>query len=85
MTVKVFKVTADNATYDEYISVVIVAESKERAFDIVTNESQPYNSMRNRTEQYDVTFIFEEHQMPLYIEEISLEKEIIVTSEYHGG
>lgn len=81
---KVFKVTAENATFDEYISMVVIAESKDRALDIALNEKQPFNQGLNE-KKYDVFFEFEEHQMPLKVDEIDTTKESIVVSEFLGG
>lgn len=82
---KLFKVTAKEASYDEWKSVVIVAESKERALDIAQNECQPYYPLKEDSEQYDVCFEFGENQMPLKVEEIKLNRETIVASEFIGS
>lgn len=82
---KLFKITGKEASYDEWKSVVIVAESKKRALDIAQNESQQYNPMKKDSEQYDVCFEFGENQLPLKVEEIQLNREAIVVSEFIGG
>lgn len=82
---KVFKIVPSNFDWDEWKSVVIVAEDEKRALDIATNESQPYDPYKEDEDQHDICFKFEEHQMPLKVEEINLEKESIVVSEFQGS
>lgn len=82
---KIFKITPENFDWDEWKSVIIIAENEEKALDIAMNKPQPYNPYKSESEQYNVCFKFEAHQMPLSIERINLDKESIVVSEFNGS
>lgn len=78
---KVFKVTATTASYDEYKSIIVVAEHKERALEIA-KKGQPYDW--KDPDKYDVYWEFEEEQYPLVVTEIELTEEKVIISESIG-
>lgn len=70
---KTFKITANTHGYDEYDSILIVAESAERALQIAMESEdgwQPY---------------FYQDQYPLTVEELDTSKEQIVFTSYNAG
>lgn len=80
---KLFKITASEAGIDEYASIVIIAETKERALDIAINSPQPYDWKDENI--YDINFEFNEQQFPLIVEEIPMKQERVVSSEFING
>lgn len=79
---KLFKITASQYSYDEYKSVVVIADHKERALEIA-KKGQPFDW--KDPEKYDVYWFFSEDQYPLSVTEIHLTKERVVVSELIGS
>lgn len=79
---KVFKVSAIDASYDEYKSIIVIAQHKERALEIA-KRGQPYEW--KDPNKYDIYWEFKENQYPLIVNEIELTKEKVVASEFIGG
>ena len=78
---RLFKVTADGYGYGDYISIVVVANSSRRAMEIA-KQGLPYD-WRNPAEE-KVYWEFNSEQFPLHIEEVSLNQEMVIVSEYYG-
>lgn len=79
---KIFKVSAFNASYEEYKSIIVVAPHKERALEIA-KKGQPFDW--KNPEKYDVYWFFSEDQYPLSVTEIQLIKESVIVSELIGS
>ena len=70
---KAYKITATNYGYDEYDSVVIVAETADRALQIAMESEDGWQPC------------FHKDQYPLVVEELDLSKEQIVFTSYNAG
>lgn len=79
---KIFKVSTNEASYDEYKSIVVVAENDKRALEIA-KEGQPFDW--KDPQKYDVYWLFTEEQHPLKVTEINLTKEAVIASELIGN
>lgn len=75
---KVFLVKAESYTYDDYDSVVLVAESKERALEIAKEATW-------KTYENEKRFCFGENQYPLTATEIDLTKEDSILGSFYAG
>ena len=75
---KVFKVKASNYSYCDYISIVVVAESEERALEIAMKQ----NYERKEKEDY---FEFDDWQLPLIVAEINTEIEQVIEASNLGA
>lgn len=69
---KTYLVWVEKYDYDEYDSVVVVAESKDKALEMVKNG-------------YCGGSYFAEHQGEIYIDEVNLNTEHIVLASYNAG
>lgn len=79
---KVFKVSASGFSYDDFVSIVIVAEDKDKALEIA-KQGHPYDW--KDPDKHKIYWNFEPEQFPLIVEEISLKREQVVVSEYYGS
>jgi hypothetical protein len=70
---KVYYVWVDKCDYDYYDSLIIVAENKERALEMVKHG------------KWNNTSYFEEWQGEIHIEEVDLTKEHIVIESFNAG
>lgn len=68
----VYHVYSEHWDYDEFDSVVVVAENKDKALEMVNHG-------------YYGGSYFEEHQGEIYVEEIDLTKEHIVLESFNAG
>ena len=75
---KVFLVKAESYTYDDYDSVVLVAESKERALEMAKESTW-------KTYEKEKCFYFGERQYPLTATEIDLTKEDSILGSFNAG
>jgi hypothetical protein len=75
---KVFLVKAESFTYDDYDSVVLVAESKERALEMAKESTW-------ETYEKEKRFYFGERQYPLTADEIDLTKEDSILGSFNAG
>ena len=75
---KVFLVKAESYTYDDYDSVVLVAESKERALEMAEESTW-------KTYEKEKRFYFGENQYPLTATEIDLTKEDSILGSFNAG
>lgn len=78
---RVFRVTADGYGYEDFVSIVVVAESRKRALEIA-EQGLPYN-WKDPVEE-KVHWEFKSDQFPLQVEEVSLDQETVIVSEYYG-
>lgn len=74
---KVYKLWVDEIDYDEYDSVVVVAENENEAIEIVQNAT---GNLCWREKGY-----FYESQGEIHIEEIDLTKKGVVLASYNAG
>ena len=72
---KVYKVIANNCSYDEFDSIAILAESEERALEIANMKHE---------DNYNYRY-FESHQYPLKVEKVDMTKEQIILSSFNAG
>ncbi|TDT83163.1 hypothetical protein DEU41_0604 [Bacillus sp. AG1163] len=79
---KVFKVTASDASYDEYKSILIIAEHKERALEIA-KKGQPFEW--KDPDKHNIYWDFNKDQCPLIVNEIELTEEKVIASELIGN
>lgn len=75
---KVFKVTAEDYNWDEYVSVVIVAESPEEAIKIATTENSNIRT-------YAETGFVQSGQGKFTVEEVDLDTKGVILAHYHAG
>jgi len=71
----IYKVEAADFWYDDFDSIVVVAESEERAVDIASNEEIPHGYGTH----------FRKDQYPLTAEKIDLTEEGIVHASFNAG
>lgn len=69
---KVYLVYADNWDYDDYDSIVVVAENKDNAF-----------AMAN-SDHFNGSF-FKKHQGKIHVKEVDLTTEHIVLASFNAG
>lgn len=79
----VYLVEASDFWYDEFDSVVVVAESEERAIDIASNEDRKIESRDG--EVISVGEHFHYNQYPLTATKINLNEERIVHASFNAG
>lgn len=70
---RVYRITADDWDYDQFDSIVVLAESEERALEIA-------NMKHHYGQKY-----FADDQYPLIVEEIDMTKEQVVLSSFNAG
>ncbi|PFL23252.1 hypothetical protein COJ07_06660 [Bacillus cereus] len=78
---KIFKVTASEASYDEYKTIIVIAENEDRALKIA-KKGQPYDW--KDPDKYNVYWEFSKEQYPLIVTEIALNEEKVIISESIG-
>lgn len=78
---KVFKVFASGFSYEDFISIIVVAEDKDKALEIA-KKGHPYDW--KDPDEDKVYWNFESDQYPLIIEEVDLNKEQVIVSEFCG-
>jgi hypothetical protein len=79
---RVFKVSAFDASYDEYKSIIVIAQHRDRALEIA-KKGQPYEWKDPK--KYDIYWEFKEDQYPLIVNEIELTEEKVIASEFIGS
>lgn len=79
----VYIVEASDFWYDEFDSVVVVAESEYRAIDIASNEDRKIESRDG--EVISVGKHFQYNQYPLTAKKIDLSEEGIVHESFNAG
>lgn len=83
---KVYRVEANETDFDEYYSIIVVAENEKRALEIA-RRGNPWN-YGLPLDQQDIGSIFWEFnngQEPLSVIEINLSEEQVIVSSYRGG
>lgn len=81
-TMRVFKVSAFDANYEEYKSIIVIAQHKERALEIA-KKGQPFDW--KDPHKYDVYWEFKKDQYPLTVKEIEFTEEKVISSELIGN
>ena len=79
---KVYKVTATAQSYEDDISIVVVAENSDRALEIAEN-GQSYDS--KNPNRFCVYWDFHKSQYPLIVKEIDLKGEQVIDVSNVGG
>jgi hypothetical protein len=74
---KVYKVTAEDVWYDMYKSVVVVAESPEKALSVICTDSG--------SSGYKVEDLFHKDQGKITVTEITMDKETYILGDFHAG
>lgn len=77
----IFKITASGYSFEDWISIVVVAENEDKALEIA-KQGNPYNW--ENPDKHDIYWKFDEEQYPLLVEKINLKKEKVIISEYYG-
>lgn len=79
---RVFKVAAFDASFDEYKSIIVIAQHKERALEIA-KKGQPFDW--KDPDKHNIYWHFSEDQYPLTVHEIELTNEKVISTELIGG
>ena len=79
----IYIVEATNVEYDDYDSIVVVAENEERAIKIATNKERTLELNDGRV--VNLSAYFRENQHPLTAKKIDLNKEDIIHASFNAG
>ena len=79
----VYIVEADNFWYDDYDSIVVVAENEERAIEIATNKEKTVEL--NDGGVMNLGAYFRKDQYPLVATEVDLSEEGIIHESFNAG
>lgn len=79
----IYIVEATNFDYDDYDSIVVVAENEERAIEIATEKERELELNDGRV--VNLGAYFREDQHPLTAKKIDLNKEDIIHASFNAG
>ena len=79
----IYIVEADNFWYDDYDSIVVVAENEERAIEIVTNKERTLELNDGRV--VNLGAYFRKDQYPLVATKVDLNEEAIIHESFNAG
>ena len=79
----IYIIEASDYWYDEYDSVIVVAENEERAIEIVTKKERTLELNDGRV--VNLGAYFREDQHPLTAKKIDLNKEDIIHASFNAG